>query len=190
MPITTLDPRTALIVIDLQEGVARRELAHPTADVIASCVKLLGAFRSHELPVVIVTVEGVPSGRTDLSAASGAAPSFPAGWADPIAELDIQPSDILVVKHARSAFTNTGLDEKLHELGVTQLVIVGIATSSGVESTARHGHEYGYSVTLPVDAMTDASPDAHQHSIATSFPRIAETGSTAEVLALLEAARA
>lgn len=184
MPITTLDPKTALVVVDLQAGIVTLPLAHPVAGVVERSADLLRAFRDRGLPIVLVNVAGTPSGRTDQSA--GAAPrSFPEGWTDLIPELDRQPEDIVVTKHARSAFTGTGLADRLRELGVTQVVITGIATGSGVESTARDAHEQGFHVTLPVDAMTDRHLSTHEHSVANVFPRIAETGSTEDVLDIL-----
>jgi nicotinamidase-related amidase len=78
-----------------------------------------------------------------------------------------------------------GAAAHLRELGVTQVVIAGVATSIGVESTARQAHEFGFNVTLAVDAMTDRSADAHENSITRIFPRLGETGTTAEILALL-----
>ena len=180
MPITTLDPVTALIVVDLQQGIVGLPLAHPVAGIIEQCRALIDAFRAVELPVVLVNVEGSPPGRTDQGPA--AARSLPEGWSDLIPELDRHPADLLVTKHARSAFAGTGLSERLRQRGVTQVVIVGIATSSGVESTARDAHEHGFHVTLAVDAMTDSRADGHEHSIRTVFPRIAETGETQQVL--------
>jgi nicotinamidase-related amidase len=73
---------------------------------------------------------------------------------------------------------------------VTQVVLVGIATSIGVESTARYASELGLNVTLVVDAMTDMNADAHTNSITRIFPRLGETGTTQEVLALLDSTRA
>ncbi|BBA99944.1 putative isochorismatase [Actinacidiphila reveromycinica] len=180
MPITTIDPTTALVVVDLQVGIVTLPLAHPVEGVVGRSVELLRAFRERDLPVVLVNVAGAPSGRTDRG--SRAPRSFPEGWTDLVPELDRRPGDILVTKHARSAFTGTGLADRLRALGVTQVVVTGIATGSGVESTARDAHEQGFHVTLPVDAMTDADPAAHEHSVARSFPRIAETGSTQDVL--------
>jgi Isochorismatase family len=81
------------------------------------------------------------------------------------------------------AFHNTALDAILQEAGATQVVITGVATSAGVESTARAAHEHGYHVVLAVDAMTDMAEDAHQHSVEQIFPRIGETATTEEVLA-------
>lgn len=179
MPVTTLDPTTALVLVDLQAGVVAMPLAHPVEDVVARSKDLLRAFRGRGLPVVLVNVAGTPSGRTDLGVRTL---DFADGWTELIPELDRQPADLLVTKHARSAFTRTGLADRLRDLGVTQVVVTGIATSGGVESTARDAHEQGFHVTLPVDAMTDSDRERHEHSVARIFPRIAETGSTQDVL--------
>ena len=104
-------------------------------------------------------------------------------------ELDQQPTDHTVVKSTWGAFTNTGLDEYLKDLGVTQVVVAGVSTSIGVESTARHAHENGYNVTLATDAMTDTDPDAHANSVTRIFPRLGETGTTQQIIDLLEDTR-
>lgn len=188
MAFTALDPATALIVIDLQRGVVDLPLAHPSGDVVDKSVRLLRAFRQRNLPVVLVNVAGSPPGRTD--AGTGAARVLPEGWTELLDELDVQPTDILITKRARGAFSGTGLAKTLRDLGVTQVVVVGISTGTGVESTARTAHEEGFHVSLPVDAMTDMTLAKHQHSIAEVFPRIAETGTTAQLLTLLEEAHA
>jgi nicotinamidase-related amidase len=180
VPISVIDQQTALIVVDLQKGVVEIPLAHPVDGIIERSAALVRAFRSRGLPVVLVNVAGVPVGRTD--GGGGAGRSFPEGWSDLIPDLDQQPDDILVTKHARSAFTGTGLAELLRGHAVTQVVVTGIATSGGVESTARDAHEQGFHVTLPIDGMTDSDPGRHEHSVAQIFPRIAETGSTRGVL--------
>ena len=91
-----------------------------------------------------------------------------------------------MTKQTWGAFTNTGLNEHLKNLGVTQVVIAGVATSIGVESTARQAHELGYHVTLAIDAMMDLNPDAHANSTTRIFPRLGETGTTQEIVALLD----
>ena len=184
MPFSAVDAKTALIVIDLQAGIIGLPLAHPVEPVVARSTELASEFRRRGLPVVLVNVAGSPPGRTERG--SGAGRVFPDGWTELIPELNQHPDDILVTKYARSAFSGTGLGERLKELGVTQVVVVGIATSSGVESTARSAHEDGFHVSLPVDAMTDSALDSHEHSIAHVFPRIAETGTAEELLSLLE----
>ncbi|MET9879999.1 isochorismatase family cysteine hydrolase [Actinacidiphila glaucinigra] len=182
MPVTTLDPKPALIVVDLQKGILGLPLAHPAADILARNAELLAEFRHRGLPVVLVNVAGGPAGRNDLGA------RFPAPtpeWTELAPELDAGAGDHFVTKHARSAFTKTGLDEWLRARAVTQVVITGIATSSGVESTARDAHEQGYNVTVALDAVTDTDGVAHDHTIARVYPRIAETGTTKDILSAL-----
>ena len=144
---------------------------------------MIDAFRRHHLPIVLVNVDGMPAGRTNSQRPNLA--DFPADWAELVPELNRQPEDHLVTKRTWGAFTNTDLDEHLKKLGVTQVVILGVATSIGVESTARHAHENGFHVTLAVDAMTDMNADAHANSIARIFPRLGETGTTQEIIDLL-----
>ena len=183
MAVTQLDPKTALIVIDLQKGILRFPTAHPTDQIVKLARQLIDAFRRHHLPIVLVNVDGMPAGRTNSQRPNLA--DFPADWAELVPELNRQPEDHLVTKRTWGAFTNTDLDEHLKKLGVTQVVILGVATSIGVESTARHAHENGFHVTLAVDAMTDMNADAHANSIARIFPRLGETGTTQEIIDLL-----
>ncbi|MEO6084397.1 MAG: isochorismatase family protein [Umezawaea sp.] len=182
MPVTTLDPKTALVVVDLQKGILALPTAHPTDLVAKNAAVLADAFRSRGLPVVLVTVQGMAPGRTEQSFGGR---QVPADFAELAAELNRHPNDHVVVKRTWGAFTGTDLDAHLKGEGVTQVVVVGIATSVGVESTARQAHENGYNVTLAVDAMTDMDAEAHDNSIRRIFPRMAETGTTAEIVALL-----
>jgi len=186
--LSALDPLTALIVVDLQKGVVGAGGAEPSTavtDAVAHALELVAAFRRHELPVVLVNVAGGAPGRSELNRSGAAA--RPEGWDQLIPELRPQAGDIRVTKHTWGAFTGTGLDEELRSRSVTQVVVCGIATSIGVESTARQAHEFGYNVTLAVDAMTDLTPEGHANSLARIFPRLGESGSTAEVVELLDA---
>jgi nicotinamidase-related amidase len=186
MTLTTLDPKSALVVIDLQKGVVALPTAQPVEAVVANTRELADAFRAHGLPVVLVNVAGAPSGRTERSMPAGARPE---GWDVLIPELGQQPTDHLVTKRTRGAFTNTDLEQYLRDNGVTQIVLTGVATSAGVESTARHAHELGFNVTLATDAMTDMLAENHDHSVQRIFPGLGETGTTAEILALLTSTR-
>jgi nicotinamidase-related amidase len=185
MTATTLDPRTALVVIDLQQGIVALPTVHPAAEIVGRSAELAAAFRERGLPVVLVNVTGMAPGRTDGGPGGGA--SFPDGWTDLVKELDRQPGDITVSKQQWGAFYGTSLDLELRRLGVTQIVLAGISTSIGVESTARDAYEHGYHVTVATDAVTDMDADAHARAVGTIFPRLGETGSTAEILALLPA---
>lgn len=186
MALTELDPTTALIVIDLQSGLATRDDLAPYtfADVVARTRALVDVFDARELPVVYVTVAGTPPGRTDSGVGGH---RLPAEATQLVAEFTPKFKDLTVTKYARSAFSGTGLADELRRRSITQVVVTGVATSSGVESTARDAHEAGFHVTLPVDAMTDSRADQHDRSIAEIFPRIAQTGSLSEVLALVAA---
>src|SRR6202042_3218112 len=112
--------------------------------------------------------------------------SFPADWTELVPELEQHPGDHTVTKQRWGAFLGTTLDDYLRQRGVTQIVLTGVATSIGVESTARSAYDLGYNVTLVVDAMTDRDADAHRHSVEKIFPRLGETGTTEGVLALLK----
>ena len=111
--------------------------------------------------------------------------AFPADFADFVPELEQQPGDIVVTKTTWGAFASTDLESRLKALGVTQVVVIGVATGTGVEATARQAYEAGFNVTLPTDAMTDTRQDAHDYSIGKVFPRLGETGSTRDLLDLL-----
>jgi len=182
MALTALDPKTALIVVDLQQGLVACPVAHPIDEVVSRARSLTDAFRARGLPVALVNVAGSAPGRTEVPRDTQ---TFPAGWTDLIPELDQQPGDIVVTKRTWGAFASTDLEARLRARGVTQVVIVGVATGTGVESTARQAYELGFNVTLAVDAMTDRRLDAHDHSIAKVFPRLGETGATQEIIDLL-----
>ena len=183
MALTILDPRTALIVIDLQKGIVTGNFVHPIGEVIDRTRALLDAFRAKNLPVVLVNVTGRPPGRTEQGPRSL---SLSDGWADLLPQLDQQASDIVVTKRSWGAFATTDLDAQLKARGVTQVVVTGVATSAGIEATARQAYEQGFNVTLALDAMTDLRAEAHEYSIRNVFPRVGESGSTQEIVSLLE----
>ena len=187
MAVSTLDPKTALVVVDLQKGTAGLPAIHPIEDVVANSARLAAAFREHGLPVVLVTATGMAPGRTQAPGRTTG--SLPADFAELLPELDAQPSDILVTKQRWGAFTDTTLDATLQERGVTQVVVTGVATQFGVESTARSAHEHGFHVVLVTDAMTTYDAAAHENSLERIFPRLGETGTTDEVIELLAKTR-
>lgn len=155
---------------------------HPGAEIVGRAAHLARAFRECGLPVVLVNVTGEAPGRTDAGP-----PKFAraADWAELVPELEQQPSDHLVTKQRWGAFLGTDLDPYLRQLAVTQIVLAGIATSVGVESTARSAYDLGYNVALVVDAMTDREVDAHRNSVEKIFSRLGEMAKTDDVLKLL-----
>ncbi|WP_243787687.1 hydrolase [Saccharopolyspora gloriosae] len=189
MALSTLDARTALVLIDLQQGITGAPgTPHSPADVVSRSAELAEAFRRHGAPVVLVRVsfaaDGADAapGRTDAPGRTG---SPPEGWDVIVDELAGHPEDIVVTKRNWGAFHGTDLDVQLRRRDITQIVLGGIATSLGVESTARAAHEHGYHVALATDAMTDLDADAHHNSIKRIFPRLGQSATTAEIIDLL-----
>jgi nicotinamidase-related amidase len=181
MALTSLDTQTALLVVDLQKGIVGMAPKERTADVVARL--LAEAFRSHGLPVALIKVNGGAPGRTEQPRPNLGA--LPETWTDFIPELDHQPTDIVVTKQTWGAFASTDLEQRLKAAGVTQVVVLGIATGTGVEATARQAYEAGFNVTLAIDAMTDMRAEAHDYSIRNVFPRLGETGTCQEIIDLL-----
>jgi nicotinamidase-related amidase len=187
MPATALDPRTALVVIDLQKGLAKYPTVHPLPDVVANSRRLAEAFRSARLPVVLVNVSFSADAGERLQTRTEVQPRFAPtpGFADLMDELGAQPGDLRVTKHQPSAFYGTDLDLQLRRRGVTGIVLTGVATSQGVEATARAAHERAYNVTFASDAMSDIDAASHEHTLKKIFPRLGEIDSTDAILALL-----
>ncbi|MFD6530029.1 isochorismatase family protein [Streptomyces sp. NPDC060184] len=182
MTATTLDAKTALVVIDLQKGILDLPIIHPGDEIVAKAAELSEAFRAKDLPVVLVRVTGGAPGRTEAGHGGG---TPPADWADLVPGLGRQDSDIVVTKQQWGAFYGTDLDLQLRRRGITQIVLLGVATSIGVESTARFASEYGYNVTVVTDAISDMDADSHANSVEKIFPRLGETATTAEIIKLL-----
>lgn len=188
MTLTTIDPTPALVVIDMQKGIVAAHKDDSVTGAVQHSADLAAAFRGHGLPVVLVNVTGRAPGRTE-NGRSGTTATFRPGWTDLIDELDVQPTDHLISKRRRSAFHDTGLDTLLRDLGVTQVVLTGLSTSSGVESTARSASDHGYHVVLATNAITDPDAEAHRHSVGRVFPKLGETATTGEILEMLGATR-
>lgn len=184
MPLTQLDTNAALVLIDLQKGIIGLPLTHSAQKVVARASQLAHAFRQRGLPVVLVNVAGRPASRIDATM-----PSFnlPPDWTELVPELNQQPTDYHVTKHSFGAFIGTDLDAYLRERNVTQIVLAGIATSIGVESTARSAYDLGYHVVFVTDAMADLKADTHRNSIENIFPRLGESDTTENVLSFLHA---
>ena len=182
MALTTLDPKVALLVVDLQTGVVGKAFDHP---LVAKARALTDAFRAHGLPVVLINVAGGAPGRTEQPRRDMGA--LPEGFTDFIPELGRRSGDIVVTKRTWGAFATTDLEAQLKAAGVTQVVVLGVATGTGVEATARQAYEAGFNVTLAIDAMTDPRPGAHDHSLQHIFPRLGETGTSQQILDLLAA---
>jgi nicotinamidase-related amidase len=189
MSLTALDSRTALVLIDVQEGVAARFGRDALAAPVGNCSRLAAGFRARKLPVMLVRVALSPDAAerpmNRVSAGFGAArPTV--DFTALMPELDQQPADLVVTKRRMSAFHGTDLDLQLRSRGITGIVLGGIATSFGVEAAGRAAYDHGYNVTFAADAMTDFSPVAHEHSLQVTFPYFGEIDTTDAIIAALD----
>jgi len=189
----TLDPTTtALVLIELQQGIVAMDV-HPqsSAEVVSRAKRLAQAFRAAHAPVVLVTVGGSPDGKDMLAPIADAAPppagARPANWATVVEELDPQPTDLRIRKRQWGAFYGTELDLQLRRRHIRTIVLAGISTNVGVESTARDAFERGYEQVFVSDAIASASAEAHANTMKFTFPRIGRARTTDEVLAALRA---
>jgi nicotinamidase-related amidase len=161
---------------------------HPAADVLTRSTQLAEAFRAKQGLVVLVHVDTGPKGElfprtiTDIVRPPMA---LPPGWSDIVSELGPKPGDVVVTKHQPSAFFGTDLDIHLRRRGITTIVLCGIATNIGVESTARTGYEHGYNLVFASDAMTARDADLHTMAETKYFPTIGRVRTTAEILSAL-----
>jgi nicotinamidase-related amidase len=185
-----LDPKsTALVLIDLQKGIAGRATApHSSADVIANGVRLAERFRANGSTVVLVRVTFAADGSDRLQTPTDT--QFPFGamaadWAEIVPELGPKPTDIVVTKRQWGAFYGTDLELHLRRRGVSTIVIGGISTNFGVESTARDAWERAYAMVFAEDAMAAMDAEAHSFAVANIFPRLGRVRSTADVLKAL-----
>ncbi len=186
----SLDPRrTALVLIDLQKGiVARPGAPYPATDVVAHARRLADAFREAGATVVLVHVAYAKDGLDRLAPrADDPMPRgpLPPEWADFVPELGPREGDVVVTKRNWGAFYGTDLDLQLRRRGIRTIVLGGISTNFGVESTARDAFERGYDQVLVEDAMAGMSAEAHRFAVTAIFPRFGQVRSTEQVLAAL-----
>ena len=185
-----LDPATtALVLIDLQQGIlAYAKAPYDAAAVLANAAPLAAAFRAVKSPVVLVKV-GFSADGGDVLKATVDAPNPPgappANWLADTPELPPQPGDIHILKRQWGAFHGTELDLQLRRRGIRTIVLAGIATAIGVESTARFAWELGYDIVFAEDATSGPDAATHANSFEKVFPRLGRVRKTADVLAAL-----
>ena len=181
---------TALVLIDLQQGIVPYAKApYDGAAVLAHAAPLARAFRAARSPVVLVKVGFSADGGDALKAlvdAPNPPGAPPANWLDDTAELPSQPGDIHILKRQWGAFHGTELDLQLRRRGIRTIVLAGIATSIGVESTARFAWELGYDIVFAEDATSGPDAAMHANSFEKVFPRLGRVRKTADVLAALK----
>ncbi|WP_437888891.1 hydrolase [Phytobacter sp. V91] len=180
--------KTALVVIDLQEGILPFGAGpYSAAEVVTRAARLADKFRANGSPVILVRVgwsaDFAEALKQPVDAAGGHA--LPENWWDYPAALGKQASDIEVTKRQWGAFYGTDLELQLRRRGIDTIVLCGIATNIGVESTARNAWEMGFNLIVVEDACSTATAEQHQSSMTHIFPRIGRVRTTDEILAAL-----
>jgi nicotinamidase-related amidase len=190
-PLSALEldkPKTALVVIDLQKGIASFPAApHDAKTVVANTAKLADAFRRNGMTVFLVHVMATDADRLKPIADEAMQMRGPPSkdWAEFMPEMGPKESDVIITKKQWGAFYGTELELQLRRRGLTTIVLCGISTNRGVESTARFAYEYGYQQVFAEDAMSASSAEEHNNSVKT-FRRIGRVRTTQQILDALE----
>lgn len=189
MPDLVIDRQTtSLVMIDLQRGIVAQPVGlHTAPEVIGNAARLAGAFRGNGMPVFLTRVAGAPEIMLKVvSDQSFARPGpLPPEWPEFVPGIGPEPSDVVITKHQWGAFYGTDLELQLRRRGMETIVLCGISTSFGVESTARFAYELGFQQIFAEDAMASASEEHHSVTVRAVFPRMGRVRSTEEILAAL-----
>lgn len=183
---------TALVIIDLQNGITAMPAEPNSSDtVISNAAKLKEAFSKNGMPVFPVHVTPSRDGKDRLTPITDAEPQsghrvMEEGWADFVPELEVTSDDIVITKRQWGAFTGTELELQLRRRGIRTIVLCGISTNIGVESTARFAFEYGFQQIFVEDATSARSREEHEHTFRFILSRIGRIRTTQEVLKALE----
>ncbi len=190
MPAFKLDAKkTALVVIDLQQGIVARQTApYTSSQVIERSSLIAKTLRTKGGTVVYVRVDmnnflQLP---VDQPSRDPNAPPLPVAASELVPEAGFQPGDVLITKRHWGAFAGTELEQTLRERGVDTVVLTGISTNAGVESTARQGTGLGFAFVVVEDACSSTDAESHKFAFEKIFSRLARVKTTEEVVAALD----
>lgn len=176
METVHLSPQTtALVLIDLQRMIVSRTLApHSSADVVERSRKLAEQFRRNSGAVIYVHVDlaNLRHPIADQSMRPPGSPPPPPDASELVPEAGFQTGDLLITKRFWGAFGGTDLEKQLRQLRIDTIVLCGIATNFGVESTARSAAEQGFHVVFVEDAMSSMDELMHRFAVEKIFPRL------------------
>lgn len=175
--------KTALVLIDLQKGIVNMADGQAVVDKAAQVVEY---FRQQEGFIAFVHVDFL-DGRDQLNPitdqTNGEATQPPADWSAFVPELKVGDNDYVVTKRQWGAFFGTDLDIQLRRRGIDTIVLGGISTNIGVESTAREVFQHGYNQIFLTDAMKATTIEEHEASCSYIFPKIGKLRTVEQFLA-------
>jgi nicotinamidase-related amidase len=179
---------TALVLIDLQKGIVGRQLApHAAADVVQRSARLAEAVRAAGGSVIYVHVLVSETVRlpADRTTQRPDAPPPPPDASELVPEAGFREGDVLITKRQWGAFYGTNLEQQLRRRGIKTVILGGIATNMGVESTARAAMDHGYALVFAEDAMSSMSAEMHRFPVENIFPIMGRVRSTQEIIEAL-----
>ena len=177
---------TAVVVIDLQKGITSMPAEpHASETVINNTVRILESSRRKGITVCLVRVafnQNFKDALHPITEVSFQTANRGPDWSDYVPQLNIQPEDILITKHQWGAFYGTEIDLQLRRRSIDTIILCGISTNFGVESTARFAYEYGYNLIFVEDAISARSKEEHNNTFKYIFPRLGLSASTEDVV--------
>lgn len=182
--------KSALVVIDLQQGIVSRSCApYEASTVVARASAIARAMRAVGGLVILVHVashDGKDLLRPEVDDPPPIRREVSGDWSAIVPQLGPEPTDLLITKRQWGAFYGTDLDLQLRRRGIQTVLLCGIATGMGVDTTGREAYQHGYQLVFLEDAMTGLSVQEHEHCIERIFPRLGKIRSSDEVLAALK----
>ncbi|OPJ65446.1 isochorismatase family protein [Clostridium chromiireducens] len=180
--------RTALVVIDLQNGIVNSpRLPHSGAEVVEKASNLIKAFSNKGALVVLVrvsSIDGKDMIKPETDSASNSV-KFSEGWDRFVPEIE-DKNAITITKRQWGAFHGTELDLQLRRRGIDTIVLCGISTSIGVDTTAREAYQHGYNQIFVEEAMTAGTKEEHDYVCKYIFPKIGKMRTSEEVISSLK----
>ena len=188
MPDLFFNPqKTALIAIDLQNALMGRTAApYPVAEVVKKNRLIAEALRSRGGLVVWVRVDlnNFLSLPVDQPPQHGNQPLSPA-LSEIAPSAGLKEGDLVITKHHWGAFASTDLEEQLRLHGIDTVVLTGISTNAGVESTLRQGTGLGFAFIVVEDACSGQDGEEHRFAFEKIFPRLARVRAASELIKAL-----
>lgn len=158
--------KTALLIWDVQNMLVQN--IFNTEEFLVHTNKVISLAKKNNMPVIFSKITPLPERfessvrRYFMKKRLMSLKQIPNGY-----DLTIEPtdSDIVIPKNTASMFIGTNFEQLLRNAGITTLVITGIATEFGVESTARDAANRGFFPVIISDAVSSYNQEAHFRSL-------------------------